>query len=30
MPPHVVLREIVLEPVTTGPFVPTPEQPSDA
>jgi NAD(P)-dependent dehydrogenase (short-subunit alcohol dehydrogenase family) len=22
MPPHVVLREIVLEPVTTGPFVP--------
>jgi len=23
MPPHVVLREIVLEPVTTGPFVPT-------
>ena len=25
MPPHVVLREIVLEPVTTGPFVPKPE-----
>lgn len=24
MPPHVVLREIVLEPVTTGPFVPKP------
>jgi NAD(P)-dependent dehydrogenase (short-subunit alcohol dehydrogenase family) len=23
LPPHVVLREIVLEPVTTGPFVPT-------
>jgi NAD(P)-dependent dehydrogenase (short-subunit alcohol dehydrogenase family) len=30
MPPHVVLREIVLEPVTTGPFVPTPDQLSDA
>ena len=24
MPPHVVLREIVLEPVTSGPFVPKP------
>lgn len=30
MPPHVVLREIVLEPVTTGPFVPKPEGASDA
>ena len=25
MPPHVVLREIVLEPVTTGPFVSQPD-----
>jgi NAD(P)-dependent dehydrogenase (short-subunit alcohol dehydrogenase family) len=25
MPPHVVLREIVLEPVMTGPFVPKPK-----
>jgi NADP-dependent 3-hydroxy acid dehydrogenase YdfG len=23
MGPHVVIREIVLEPVTSGPFVPT-------
>jgi NAD(P)-dependent dehydrogenase (short-subunit alcohol dehydrogenase family) len=30
MPPHVVLREVVLEPVTTGPFVLKPEGSSDA
>ena len=29
MPPHVVLREIVLEPVTSGPVVPKPEQPDE-
>jgi NAD(P)-dependent dehydrogenase (short-subunit alcohol dehydrogenase family) len=30
MPPHVVLREIVLEPATSGPFVLKPEGSSDA
>lgn len=30
MPPHVVLREIVLEPVTTGPFVSQPDGSNDA
>ncbi len=29
LPPHVVLREIVLEPVTSGPFVPKPEDMSE-
>lgn len=30
LPPHVNLREIVLEPVTTGPFVPKPGDSSEA